>query len=844
MSDTTSSILPIITLDQADLDYAPGETVGITISNVTEGGSVILWVAHVTAGDDGILGTWDDVLAYDLTGTFEPWTITDGGVGDLDGLVNGAIQTSWFVDQDAANQMFQLSATDTTSGGTATVKFTDTPPSSTPVPAGDTNGTGGLLISAEEVVDSTGTGKIYSFLQVQANGTEEAFNAYNPPELNSGSTANYNRPIKFSEIPVVTISGQTYLEFWVDLNENNNGINPQISLDQLRLYSSASGTIETLSTLTSTASKFYDLDSSGDTSILFNDWNTGSGEGDYIVRVPISASDLAAFQASNPYIYLYSKFGGVTGYESSGGFEEWYVEKQAFVPFDLSGTKYTDVDGDGVVDPEDTGLGGVKIYIDVNEDGNFDDGVDLYTTTASDGTWSFTDLGAGYAGKMIYEVLPDGYVQTLGAAGYQITGTSGADQTNLNFANFEEVSVSGYKWTDTDGDGQWDGTESGLAGWTIYLDDDGDFGNGVIATTTTDEDGYYAFENLGPGTYYVYEASQTNWLQTYDGSASFTAQSGVNVGGDSGAAEDFNFGNYHFIPGNDARTIGFWSQRSYLWDGDKDTRADNLVKSGVIEGNSYSKSKIGVGFNDDIIWALYGANKPTSLMVGDRDGDGVADAGENILYVDMDVARSIINSSDGTGSDPRTLMLKQAIGAQLNIYNGVNNLGEPWSSPDSTYQMAAGDMITEAVLWLKTYGDGLFSDGTITKNTGTGANANGDYNISGKKGTGFVDTLSFSTLNNVTLDKFDATDRFEFWSTKVDVDATDANVWSTGEGLKNILDAYNNNKLVSDGTFVGWNMSGSPETSVIIDPNNFASDGADAFWQVAKEAGLVGLFYG
>src|SRR5262249_16844736 len=90
-------------------------------------------------------------------------------------------------------------------------------------------------------------------------------------------------------------------------------------------------------------------------------------------------------------------------------------------------------------------------------------------TTAADGTWSFTDLDASYAGKTIYEVLPNGYVQTLGNAGYAITGTSGEDQTNLNFANFELFDVSGKKFTDENGDGQTTG-DVGLAGVRIFID--------------------------------------------------------------------------------------------------------------------------------------------------------------------------------------------------------------------------------------------------------------------------------------------------------------------------------------------------------------------------------------
>src|SRR5262245_29216092 len=130
-SSSTSLLPPLelpalaVAVDQADADYMPGETVGITASNVAVGGSVQFTVAHVDPGTDGSVGTADDQLTYDLSATGTPWTVIDGGAGDLDGLANGAIQTSWYVNADAADQAFVLSATDETTGATARTAFTD-----------------------------------------------------------------------------------------------------------------------------------------------------------------------------------------------------------------------------------------------------------------------------------------------------------------------------------------------------------------------------------------------------------------------------------------------------------------------------------------------------------------------------------------------------------------------------------------------------------------------------------------------------------------------------------------------------------------------------------------------
>src|SRR5436190_24178901 len=86
-----------VTTDQPD--YSPGSIAAFT-ANVAVGETVTFDVI--------------DVAGTAVSGTNQPWTITDGGVGDLDGVANGVIQTTWAVGQDAAGEAFELSATDQT----------------------------------------------------------------------------------------------------------------------------------------------------------------------------------------------------------------------------------------------------------------------------------------------------------------------------------------------------------------------------------------------------------------------------------------------------------------------------------------------------------------------------------------------------------------------------------------------------------------------------------------------------------------------------------------------------------------------------------------------------------
>jgi uncharacterized repeat protein (TIGR01451 family) len=122
-------------------DYAPGETATITTDGFAIGSTVELSVQHITdAGADGILGTPDDILGDNSGAGHEPWYVTDGGTGDLDGIANGSIQTEWYVNPDdslgasflATAQQVEAgidgafgTADDLSAGEPATMSFTD-----------------------------------------------------------------------------------------------------------------------------------------------------------------------------------------------------------------------------------------------------------------------------------------------------------------------------------------------------------------------------------------------------------------------------------------------------------------------------------------------------------------------------------------------------------------------------------------------------------------------------------------------------------------------------------------------------------------------------------------------
>ena len=194
----------------------------------------------------------------------------------------------------------------------------------------------------------------------------------------------------------------------------------------------------------------------------------------------------------------------------------------------ITGSKFEDYDGDGVRDDGEAGLSGWTVFLDADQDGQFDAG-EVSTVTASDGSYSFLDLSPG--AYTLAEVLQTGWVQTRpGDNSHAVVVVADQTTADVDFGNFHLAQIGGQKINDLNANGMLDEGEEGLAGWTIRLDRDG---NGSIdATTTTDQYGYYRFTGIGPGSYTVSELQQAGWLQTGPASGSYTVvtTSGADIG--------------------------------------------------------------------------------------------------------------------------------------------------------------------------------------------------------------------------------------------------------------------------------------------------------------------------
>ncbi len=189
-------------------------------------------------------------------------------------------------------------------------------------------------------------------------------------------------------------------------------------------------------------------------------------------------------------------------------------------PASLSGYVYGDMNNSGTRDSGEPGLANVEMEL-VDADGN----VVRTTKTDSNGFYKFDHLPPGvYTVRQVEQ--PAGWYDGQESAGSvggtpdnpgdsirDITLNQGVHAVNYNFGELPPGSIAGYVFRDDDGDCHRDPGEPGIANVKIeLLDQDGN----VVATTFTDSDGQFKFENVAPGVYSLRETQPDGYYDSDD----------------------------------------------------------------------------------------------------------------------------------------------------------------------------------------------------------------------------------------------------------------------------------------------------------------------------------------
>jgi hypothetical protein len=213
----------------------------------------------------------------------------------------------------------------------------------------------------------------------------------------------------------------------------------------------------------------------------------------------------------------------------------------------ISGNVYEDKNNNGTKDDDETGIGGITIYLCVlDENGNKQN--ISQTVTDADGNYFFDNLKPDKV-YCVTEIEPDGYCDGTNSVGtvdgndrgeltetsdgndqiHNIQINSGENGINYNFAENRKGELSGYVYNDTNKNGKLDNGEKGIKDVTLSLW----VWNGTqyintSKTTKTDVNGYYQFDSLCPfKTYQIIETQPENYI---DGLESIGTIGGIVVG--------------------------------------------------------------------------------------------------------------------------------------------------------------------------------------------------------------------------------------------------------------------------------------------------------------------------
>ena len=159
----------------------------------------------------------------------------------------------------------------------------------------------------------------------------------------------------------------------------------------------------------------------------------------------------------------------------------------------VSGEAFNDINGNGVRDGGEGGIGGVVIRLDGSE-----------VTTAGDGSYSFSDVPEG--SYTVQATAPTGFVHTTSSSVPVSVAPGGSASANFGFQG--QGTVSGEAFNDANGNGVKDAGEGGIGGVVISL-----IGGGTI-TTTTSGDGSYSFSDVLEGSYMVESEVPAGFVRT------------------------------------------------------------------------------------------------------------------------------------------------------------------------------------------------------------------------------------------------------------------------------------------------------------------------------------------
>lgn len=336
--------------------------------------------------------------------------------------------------------------------------------------------------SASEPITITDVNGVATFKDLRANNYDvlEIFPSVLPTQVGGGVPGNLNAPVATTPNPAVVSAPGPQARF-----------QGTISKEQPLLVADSTYTLKP------NDPKFVDANRDGVQ-------QTGERSIAATGERPIFAAPTATLPARSPSPSLvFSPVGATQGVGNNAGVGNTLPNIAVF--------KYNDLNANGRYEPTqgEAPISGVNVFLDTNNNGTPDTG-EQQLRTNDQGRAAFTNLQPG--NYVVREVVPANFSASTAD---RVDVTLNLQDANVTFANTPNSSITGCKFEDFNLNGYRDGNEPAIAGVTIFLDTNRD---GVLQatepTTTTNQFGVFAFNNLRPGNYSIREVTPPGYFQT------------------------------------------------------------------------------------------------------------------------------------------------------------------------------------------------------------------------------------------------------------------------------------------------------------------------------------------
>ncbi|MBC7884897.1 MAG: hypothetical protein H7X99_05445 [Saprospiraceae bacterium] len=284
---------------------------------------------------------------------------------------------------------------------------------------------------------------------------------------------------------------------------------------------------------------------------------------------------------------------------------------------DINGLVWFDQNADGIIDMSEPVLGGVPVFL-ITCSGQFISS----TITLVNGYYSFDDIpDGGYKVFFNKSGLPSNYVFTfLGnntdnssqANGYTLCSLTNDDTYVFNAGLTVLSSVGDLVWDDMNGNGLQDNGEPGIDNAIVSLFDEND---NLIAQTSTNALGFYFFQHVFPGNYYLHFDISSSLSQTVH------VLSDLNLNSDlSGANGENTTSDFTVIAGFNINNIdaGFYVCAQICGTLYYDSNFNDNFNTGENGINHLKVNLWQIGLNDTTIYAF----NYTSVKPGSPSDDG------------------------------------------------------------------------------------------------------------------------------------------------------------------------------------------------------------------------------